>query len=142
MYTPSNTSFLGPTGVHSPNGISIGSAVLHSSGLKVPSLQRAAPFPLKIALAHEGCFLGPTPLSIPNGIVVTKTDNKRRRLDIAVSEDRRAEEQEKVNKYHNLARKLERLWKVNTNIILTVVGALRTTSKRMEKNPAESWYNS
>jgi len=56
-------------------------------------------------------LLGPTPLSTPNGIVVTETDNKRRRLDIAVPEDRRAEEQEKVNKYHNLARKLERLGK-------------------------------
>jgi len=43
-------------------------------------------------------------------------------------------EQQKVDKYQNLARELERLWKVNTNIIPTVVGALETTPKSLEKN--------
>ena len=43
-------------------------------------------------------------------------------------------EQQKEDKYQNLARELERLWKVNTNIIPTVVGALETTPKSLEKN--------
>jgi len=34
-----------------------------------------------------------------------------------------------VDKYQNLARQLKRLWKLNTNIIPIVVGALGTTSK-------------
>ena len=56
-------------------------------------------------------------------------------VDIAVPGDTTVQkEQEKVDKYQNLARELERLWKVNTNIIPTVVGALETTPKSLEKN--------
>jgi len=57
-------------------------------------------------------------------------------IDIAVPRDARVnkKEQEKVDKYQNLARELKRLWKVNTNIIPVVVGALGTTRKSPEKN--------
>ena len=61
-------------------------------------------------------------------------DNKAALLiDIAVPGDIRVEEkeQEKVDKYRNLAWKLKRLWKVNTDIIPIVVGALRTIPKSL-----------
>jgi len=38
LWTASNTCFLGPTQVHIPNGIMIGSAVLHSAWQKFPIL--------------------------------------------------------------------------------------------------------
>jgi len=45
-------------------------------------------------------------------------------------------EQEKVNKYQNLARELaQRLWKMNTNIIPVVVDALGIIRKSPKKNP-------
>jgi len=46
----SNTCFLGPSGVHNPNGISIGSAVFAQLSAQSPyTLEWAALFPLKIA---------------------------------------------------------------------------------------------
>jgi len=38
-----------------------------------------------------------------------------------------------MDKYQNLARELKRLWKVNTDIILTVVSGLGTTPKTWRK---------
>jgi len=73
---------LGPTPVQIPLGISIGSAVLHSSQQKLPIFYSGPPLPLKITLAHEGsgpcgiwtpcniCLFRSTPLSIPNGISI------------------------------------------------------------------------
>jgi len=57
-------------------------------------------------------------------------------IDIAVPGDTRVEEneQDKMGKYQNLARELKKLWKVNTNIIPTLVGALGTTPESLEKN--------
>jgi len=77
---PSNTCFLGPTQVHTPNDISAGSAVFAKLMSECPcTLQLAAPFhPLKIALVHGGsgppsnaCFFGLSPLRIPNGISIS-----------------------------------------------------------------------
>jgi len=67
---------------------------------------------------------------------VEKDNNTTLLIDIAVPRDSRVKkkEQEKVDKYQNLARELNRLWKVNTNIIPVVVGALGTTRKSPEKN--------
>jgi len=50
---PFNTWFLGPTRVHNPNGVSIVQAI--SAQLTAESryiLQRAAPFPLKVATSR------------------------------------------------------------------------------------------
>jgi len=53
LWTPSNTSFLGPIRDHNPNGISIGSAVFAHMTTQCPyTLQCDAPFPLKIAPYH------------------------------------------------------------------------------------------
>ena len=50
---PSNTCFLGPTRVHIPNGILIGSAIFAQLTAEGPyTLQWAAHFPLKIAHVH------------------------------------------------------------------------------------------
>ena len=70
--------------------------------------------------------------SRPDIVVVdyVEKDNKTSVLiDIAVPGDRRVEEkeQEKVGKYQNLTRELERFWKVDTNIIPVVIDALVTT---------------
>ena len=53
MCTSSNVCFFGPTEVHIPNGISIGSAVLAQLTAERPyALQLAAPFPLQITPSH------------------------------------------------------------------------------------------
>ena len=79
IWTPSNTWFLGPTRVLNPNGISIGSAVLHSWPQNVPILysRLGRPFSLKIAPSCGGTwtpsntwFLGPTRVLNPNGISI------------------------------------------------------------------------
>jgi len=67
------------------------------------------------------------------GIVVVDKDNKRVLLiDIAVPADARVEEkeQEKMDRYQDLARELKRLRKVETK----VVGSLWTVSNSLEKN--------
>ena len=43
-------------------------------------------------------------------------------------------EQEKMDRYQDMARELKRLWKVETKVILIVVGALGTVAKGLEKN--------
>jgi len=66
-------------------------------------------------------------------IIFVDKDNKRALLiDIAVPADARVEEmeQEKIDRYQDLARELKRLWKVETK----VVGALGTVPKGLEKN--------
>jgi len=76
--TQSNMCLLGPTRVHIPNGISIGSAVFAQLTAESPySLQWAAPFPVKIAPLAWGSgplfnawFCGPTRVCIPKDISI------------------------------------------------------------------------
>jgi len=73
------TCFLGPIWVHTPNGISISSAVfaqLMAEGSY--TLQRVIPIPLNIALVHgrsgppsNTWFLGPTGVHNPNSISIS-----------------------------------------------------------------------
>jgi len=70
-------------------------------------------------------------------IIVVDKDNKRELLiDIAVPADARVEEkeQERMDRYQDLARELKRLWKVETKVIPIVAGALGTVPKGLEKN--------
>jgi len=75
---PSNACYLAPTRVHTPNGISIGSAVFAQITAEGPyAVQWAANSPSKLPLlmgtldpSSNTCFLGPIPLSIPNGIPI------------------------------------------------------------------------
>jgi len=52
-------------------------------------------------------------------VVVDKDNNRALLIDIAVSGDTRVDkkEQEKVNKYQDLAREIRRLWKVKPFVI-------------------------
>ena len=77
IWAPSKICLVGPTRVHNPNSISIGSAVFAQFKAEGPyDLQWAAHFPLKIAIVHEGsgphltCFPGLTSLSNPNDISI------------------------------------------------------------------------
>jgi len=55
-------------------------------------------------------------------------------IDIAVPGDARVDEnaQEKIIEHLNFAVELRRLWKVKTNVIPIVVGALETVPKGLE----------
>ena len=75
----SNTGLLQSIPAHNPNGICLGSAVFVQMTAECPhTLQRDAPFPLKIAPSHGGSgrpfntwFRGPTRVFNPNGILIT-----------------------------------------------------------------------
>jgi len=55
-----NIWFLGPTRVHIPNGVSIGSAVFAQLTAERPyTLQWATPFPPPLKIAHSHGHLGP-----------------------------------------------------------------------------------
>ena len=60
-----------PNRVHTRNGISIGSAVLHTSRQKVPILYNEPPFPLKIAPSHRDLNLHHGSLGAPETITQT-----------------------------------------------------------------------
>jgi len=85
---PCSTCFLGPTRVHNPNGIAIGSATLHSSRQSVVGHDSACPPPLKIASSDRRSgppssntwFLWSTRLRIPNGISIGLADHGRESL--------------------------------------------------------------
>jgi len=75
--TPSDTWFRGPTGVQIPNGISIGSAVLHSLLHRVailynrlPLFPQNCPFPWGSEPLSNTWFPGPTRIRNPNGISI------------------------------------------------------------------------
>jgi len=74
IWAPSNTCFLGSTGVHNPNRTSIGSAVFAQCTSKCHRACRGMPFPSKFPLSRGICipyntwFLRSTRLSIPSGL--------------------------------------------------------------------------
>ena len=77
-------------------------------------------------------------------IVVVDKDNKRALpIDIVVPADASVEkkEQEKMDRYQDLARELKRLWKVETKVISIVVGALGTVPKCLEKKLKKAGSN-
>ena len=87
---PPNAFFFGPNRVHNQNGISIGSAVLHSSPHSVPVLYNGPALPLSKLPLPMGAwtpsntwFLGPTrvlnPISIGSAVfagLTTVTDRQ------------------------------------------------------------------
>ena len=68
----------------------------------------------------------------PDIVVVRKADNHCQLIDIAVPGDTRVEdkENEKVDKYQDLAREVRTIWRVSTEVIPIVIGALGTLSIR------------
>ena len=76
---PSNTCFLGPTRYHTPNGISMGSAVFVQLTAEGPYTlqwtdpsppQKKCPFPREIWTQSKTWFLGPIWDHKPNGIYI------------------------------------------------------------------------
>ena len=76
--------------------------------------------------------------------MVVVMDNKRALLiDTTVPADATVEEkdQEKMDRYQELTWELKRLWKVETEVIPTVVGSLGTAAKGLEKNLKKAGSN-
>ena len=69
----------------------------------------------------------------PDIVVIDKKAGTCQVIDVAVPIDRRVveKEQEKIDKYQDLAREIRRLWKVKTKVIPVVIGALGTVPKRL-----------
>jgi len=72
----------------------------------------------------------------PDIVVVDKDNKKALLIDIAVPADARVEEkeQEKMDRYQDVASELNSLWKLETKVIPIVVGALGLVQKGLEKN--------
>ena len=68
----------------------------------------------------------------PDLVVVDKKERSCKTIDFAVPGDSRIEEKEKdkIEKYQELARELQKIWKVKMNIIQLVVGSLGAISKQ------------
>ena len=68
----------------------------------------------------------------PDLVVVDKKERSCKIIDFAVPGDSRTEEQEKdkIEKYQDLGRELQKIWNVKMKIILLVVGSLGAIPKQ------------
>lgn len=71
----------------------------------------------------------------PDIVVVHKIQSECQIIDIAVPNDVGVieKEDEKISKYQDLAREIEKMWNVRTHVIPIVVGALGTMSERFKE---------
>ena len=74
-------------------------------------------------------------------VVLDKHEKMCHLIDIAVPGDSRvaSKENEKVQKYQDLARELRKLWQVKVKVVHVVVGALGTIPKALGKHLKEIW---
>ena len=65
-------------------------------------------------------------------VLVDKKERNCKIIDFAVPEDSRIEEKEKdkIEKYQDLGRELQKMWNVKVKIIPLVVGSLAATPKQ------------
>ena len=73
----------------------------------------------------------------PDLVVINNQEQKCQVIDmIAFPEDTavKSKEEEKLEKYQNLAREIQNLWSVRTQVLPVVIGALGTVPKRLERN--------
>ena len=72
----------------------------------------------------------------PDLVVISKQEQACRVIDIAVPEDTvaKAKEEEKLEKYQDLAREIQKMWIVRNQVVPVVIGALGTVPKRLESN--------
>ena len=72
----------------------------------------------------------------PDLLIIDKSEKNRQIIDVAIPEDGRvrAKEDEKVEKYQDLVRKVQKMWGVRTKMIPTVVRALGTIPLRLKEN--------
>ena len=63
-------------------------------------------------------------------------NNRALLVDVAVPGETRVneKEEEKVDKYQNLATEIKRLWEVEARVILTVIGILEMITRGLEDN--------
>ena len=72
----------------------------------------------------------------PDLVLVDKSEKRCQIIDVAIPEDSgvKEKEDEKIEKYQNLARELRRIWEVKTKVVPIVVGALGTVPLRLKAN--------
>ena len=71
----------------------------------------------------------------PDVIVIDKEKKECKIIDFAMPYDSRvnAKEVEKIEKYQDLAREVQKLWNMRTKVIPMIIGALGTTPKKLSK---------
>ena len=71
----------------------------------------------------------------PDVILIDKEKKECKMIDFAIPYDSRvnAKEMEKIEKYQDLARKVQKLWNMRTKVIPIIIGALGTTPKKLSK---------
>ena len=69
----------------------------------------------------------------PDLVIIDKRDKSCQIIDVAIPEDNRVREKEdeKVEKYQDLAREVRKMWGVRTKVIPVVVGALGSIPLRL-----------
>ena len=69
-------------------------------------------------------------------LIIDKSEKNCQIIDVAISEDGRvrAKEDEKVEKYQDLAREVRKMWGVRTKVIPIAVGVLGTIPLRLKEN--------
>ena len=72
----------------------------------------------------------------PDLLIIDKSENNCKIIDVAIPEDGRvrAKEDEKVEKYQDLAREVRQIWGVRTKVIPMVVGTLGSMPLRLKEN--------
>ena len=72
----------------------------------------------------------------PDLFIIDKSEKNCQIIDMAIPEDGRvkAKEDEKLEKYQDLAREVRKMWGVRTEVIPIVVGALGTIPLRLKEN--------
>ena len=71
----------------------------------------------------------------PDVILIDKEKKECKIIDFAIPYDSRvnAKEMEKIEKYQDLAREVQKLWNMRTKVIPIVIGALGTTPKKLSR---------
>ena len=75
----------------------------------------------------------------PDLVIINKQDRMCQIVDFAVPYDSRVnlKETEKITKYQDLARELQKLWNMRVKVIPIIIGALGTTPKKLEQRLME-----
>ena len=79
----------------------------------------------------------------PDLVIINKIEKTCHIIDVAIPGDERvsAKETEKIEKYDELRRELERLWKVKAKVVPIVVGALGTVTRNLNSYLKEIGVN-
>ena len=72
----------------------------------------------------------------PDVVIVDKREGSCQIIDVAIPEDgrEREKEDEKIEKYQDLSREVQRMWGVRSKVIPVVVGTLGSVPLRLKDN--------